>query len=232
MSIGTRLKYARREADLSQLKAAAELGTEQSAIWRYEADQRVPSDKMLERLASLYKRSVGWFYEEDEPEDDLDQYREGPGRPPSTRWVLKRTGLTVMLSIQCNPQANPENTYYWHANVRVEEDGFIWIGGTWLQSIDDTMVTEMHPRQQAIWHARPGPLKPIKPQDLENTCNRLAEEYYELSQRMELAPQEDEENEEALARDREVNTPEVRKGQSLDMIDRLESKTTVLEQNP
>ena len=159
MSIGTRLRYARREANLSQLKAAAELGTEQSAIWRYEADQRIPSDKMLERLASLYKRSVSWFYEEDEPEDDLDQYREGPGRPPSTRWVLKRTGLTVMLSIQCNPQANPENTYYWHANVRVEEDGFIWIGGTWLQSIDDTMVTEMHPRQQAIWHARPGPAR-------------------------------------------------------------------------
>ena len=231
MSIGTRLKHARREADLSQLKAAAELGTEQSAIWRYEADRQAPSDSMLERLAALYNKSPDWFHQEGDPEDSPGPDEDEPIRSPSTRWVLKRTGLTVMLSIECNPRANPEHTYYWHSDVHVEDDGFIRINRAWLQSIDDTMAMEMHPKQQAIWDARPGRLHQIKPQDLENTCNKLAEEYYELSQRMEAAPEEDEENEAALTRENEVNTPEVRKRQSLDMIDRFESKTTVLGQD-
>ena len=70
MSIGTRLKEARRDVGLSQLQAATQVNAQQSTIWRYEAGRKTPTTDMLERLATLYKKSVQWFSEESEDTDE------------------------------------------------------------------------------------------------------------------------------------------------------------------
>ena len=231
MSIGTRLKEARRDADLSQLQAATEVGAEQSTIWRYEAGRKMPTTDMLERLATLYKKSVQWFSEEsedtDEDEGNENEEEDQSGRPPSTRWTLKRTGLTVELKIQCNPQRRPAVTYYWNANLSVEEKGFMQIGRTWLQSVDDTLPEEMHPRQQACLSNKPGLIRRINPQDLEEACNQLAKKCYDLSQRAETVLDLNHESE----TENTDSPPDTRKNQSMATIDKFESKTTILNQN-
>ena len=234
MSIGTQLREARREAGLSQLQAATEVGAEQSTIWRYEASRKIPPAKMLEQLAILYNKSPQWFSEEyeapDQPEWDEKSGEDQPDGTASTRWTLKRTGLSVLLEIQCNPERRPDSTYYWNANLFVKEDGFINIGRTWLQSVDDTMPEEMHPRQQACLSNKPGPIRQIDPQDLEESCNRLAKKCYDLSQRAEIAPDLDHETETELTTENADSPPKTRKSQSLAMIDSLESKTKTLNQ--
>ena len=74
----SRLKQARLEASLTLEKAAVAIGTDLNTIWRYEAGRHRPSGPTLHALASLYGRSVEWFYgeEEDTPPtpgpDDID----------------------------------------------------------------------------------------------------------------------------------------------------------------
>ena len=236
MSLGTKLREARRNADLSQIQAAAELNAEPSAIWRYESDRQTPSKNMLHRLALVYKKDVESFSEQTEAEEtqteqDQNQHEDGPNRPPSTRWILERTGLSVQLKMECNPESEPGATYYWNSALSVMETGFIRIGQISLQSIDDTMPDEMHPAQQAYLTTRHGPLVGIKPENLEETCNQLAKKCYDISQLMELAPDLDEENEAARIKENEKDPREIRKIQAMVMIDKFQRETTVLQQN-
>ena len=63
MSIGAKLKEARKQTGLSQLKAAAQANMEQSTLWRYEADKHVPTQEIIARLAAVYQKSPDWFTE-------------------------------------------------------------------------------------------------------------------------------------------------------------------------
>ena len=66
MSLASRLKRARLEADLTQERAAELASLERNTIWRYEADVREPSASTLNLLARVYDKPVDWFWEEDE----------------------------------------------------------------------------------------------------------------------------------------------------------------------
>ena len=61
MTLGAKLKEARKEAKLSQLNAATQANMEQATLWRYEADKHQPTQEVLERLAAIYQKSPNWF---------------------------------------------------------------------------------------------------------------------------------------------------------------------------
>ena len=81
MSLASRLRQARQEADLTQQRAADLAEVEPNTVWRYEAGQREPSALTLRSLARVYNKPVDWFWE-DEPElppltpDDIEADRE------------------------------------------------------------------------------------------------------------------------------------------------------------
>ena len=64
-AVGTRLRQARHEAKLTLESAAQSLGTDYNTIWRYEAGRHRPSGPTLYALASLYGKSVEWFFDEE-----------------------------------------------------------------------------------------------------------------------------------------------------------------------
>ena len=232
MSIGTRLKEARREAGFSQFRAAAEIGAEQSTIWKYEAGKYQPTTEMLEKLATLYNKSALWFSEDAEESEStgLPEEEGQPDKTLSTRWTLKRTGLSVELKIECNPASRPDLTYYWNASLFIRENGYIDIGSTWLQSVDDTLLEEMPWYQQAYLKDELKPIRKIGPENLEQTCSQLAKKCYNISQQAEKALHLGQEREATLAPKDSNSSPEIRMSQSLTMIDSLESKTKTLNQ--
>ena len=68
MPLNTRLRQARQEAGLTQTKAAEMVGVEPITIWRYEAGQRKPFGPTLFFLATIYGKTVEWFFEEEDKE--------------------------------------------------------------------------------------------------------------------------------------------------------------------
>ena len=60
MTTGERLRALRGAR--SQEEVAEAIGISQSALSFYEADQRVPRDEVKKRIASYYKRSVGFIF--------------------------------------------------------------------------------------------------------------------------------------------------------------------------
>ena len=77
----TRLKQSRLEAGLTLEKAAEALGTDFNTIWRYEAGRHKPSGPVLYALATLYSKSVEWFFGEDAPADSGAEESPGPEEP-------------------------------------------------------------------------------------------------------------------------------------------------------
>ena len=78
-SLGSRLREARRYAALTQQSAGEKIGVDPNTIARYEAGRITPSSTALFALAQIYKRSVEWFYAEEEqgqtkPDDDTERW--------------------------------------------------------------------------------------------------------------------------------------------------------------
>lgn len=67
IKLGARLKRARKEAGVEQKDAASALGLDQGKISLIESGMRkLDAANELPKLAKLYKKPIGWFFEEDE----------------------------------------------------------------------------------------------------------------------------------------------------------------------
>lgn len=62
MGLGERLRYAREAAGLHQSDAAREIGISDTGISEMESGRRQPKAAQLARLASLYNRSMDFFF--------------------------------------------------------------------------------------------------------------------------------------------------------------------------
>ncbi|WP_175761872.1 helix-turn-helix domain-containing protein [Burkholderia ambifaria] len=68
--LAQRIRQARLAAGMSQVELALAAGIEpetaSSRLSRYESGLRVPDPDLVERMASVLRRPVSWFYEPDE----------------------------------------------------------------------------------------------------------------------------------------------------------------------
>ena len=98
VSLPSRLRLARQEANLTQQRAAELAGVEPISVWRYENGQREPSASTVHALASLYGKPVEWFFEEDtDPEPDFEADME---------LVMNEASLALrQVSDQLSPEA-------------------------------------------------------------------------------------------------------------------------------
>ena len=63
-SFGKKIKLARVELDLTQVKLAQKIKTKQKNISRYETGASLPSIETLVKIASVLKKKVGYFFSE------------------------------------------------------------------------------------------------------------------------------------------------------------------------
>ncbi len=63
VTVGRRLREARRAKRLTQSQSAELLGISAHSLARYEADERVQSSRVLLQLASAYGKAAEWFFE-------------------------------------------------------------------------------------------------------------------------------------------------------------------------
>ena len=85
MVLSTKLRSARQEAELTQQRAAELAGLERNSIWRYEAGRQNPSAQVLFNLASLYGKTVEWFFDREEHQPLHPQpTTEESAHPPPT----------------------------------------------------------------------------------------------------------------------------------------------------
>ena len=61
ISLGNRLRQARKAKRLTLEDAAHLVGRSRNTIWRWEKDRNAPSAKILETLATVYARPPDWF---------------------------------------------------------------------------------------------------------------------------------------------------------------------------
>jgi transcriptional regulator with XRE-family HTH domain len=71
MSIGERVRWARKRAGLSQERLAQTIGTTRQVVIRWEQDKHVPNEESRRRLAEATGQDAG-FFAQDEDEDDAD----------------------------------------------------------------------------------------------------------------------------------------------------------------
>ncbi|MCL5036958.1 MAG: helix-turn-helix domain-containing protein [Chloroflexi bacterium] len=64
--LGNRIRYARKEAGMSQEELARHLGYTQAAIYKIEKGKSEPGFETLRRIAAVLKRPLAFFLEEDE----------------------------------------------------------------------------------------------------------------------------------------------------------------------
>jgi len=63
-SFGKKIKLARVELDLTQVKLARKINTKQKNISRYETGASLPSIETLVKIAKVLKKKVGYFFSE------------------------------------------------------------------------------------------------------------------------------------------------------------------------
>ncbi len=63
VTVGRRLGEARHAKRLTQSQVAELLGISPRSLVRYEADERLPSSRVLLQLASAYGKAAEWFFE-------------------------------------------------------------------------------------------------------------------------------------------------------------------------
>lgn len=61
MTLGERLKEARKLKKYTQMEAASKLGITNGALSGYERNYRDPDTEMLKKLANLYEVSIEWL---------------------------------------------------------------------------------------------------------------------------------------------------------------------------
>lgn len=90
--LAARLRLARVEHGLSQEEAADRLSLNRRTIHAWESEESQPSTATLDRVASLYERSVDWFLGgwSDVNQGDLELARRIHALPDNYRHVVKR----------------------------------------------------------------------------------------------------------------------------------------------
>ncbi len=76
MTIGRRIKQARKASNLSLRKLAGEIGVSAMAISKYERDQDVPGSGVLMRLSQALKVKVDFFFRPSKDSVQLQAYRK------------------------------------------------------------------------------------------------------------------------------------------------------------
>lgn len=66
--VGSNIRIARAEADLTQHELALQVGTQGFQVSRWELGIHRPKDDMLARLADALDKDVAWFYVDREPQ--------------------------------------------------------------------------------------------------------------------------------------------------------------------
>ena len=175
MSIHTRLAEARKHAGLTQRKVAAQLDIKQSTIWRYEAGHRTPTIHILHSLAQIYEKPMEWFLEEETPASE-DETTPGDNIPkPAPRWKISEVNNDLRIDIECDSPHRPNSTHHWYAAVIIKNDGYIHLGETTLESVENT---DLRDQPQAILKKMNHPIQgqPSIPHDkFEKTCQELAD---------------------------------------------------------
>ena len=89
MSIGERLKKARKASALKQedVAAASKLGV--SSISEFENGTREPKTAQLKALADVYGRSIDYFLSDREPAPELVLWREQPPSPKAQELEIR-----------------------------------------------------------------------------------------------------------------------------------------------
>jgi Predicted transcriptional regulators len=64
---GSRLRERRIDAGLSQVELAERVGIRAHTLWRYEADQNMPSARVLQRIAEALGTTVDVLLTDGEP---------------------------------------------------------------------------------------------------------------------------------------------------------------------
>jgi len=78
VNIHERLRHARERAGLTGVQAAAATGIGGSTISEFESGKRTPSLSQLQRLATAYRRSTAFFFDEGPIATDVVLWRERP----------------------------------------------------------------------------------------------------------------------------------------------------------
>jgi transcriptional regulator with XRE-family HTH domain len=97
-TLGTRIRSARRDANMSQGQLASELNTTQSAISLYEAGQRSVGIDMLLNVARILNRPLHYFLGED-----------------ADMLFVKDSDIAELIAeLEQHPEDLPELLAYWH----------------------------------------------------------------------------------------------------------------------
>lgn len=87
MSLGNRLKEARKQKNLTQNNAAKQLGITFQALSNYERDARDPDTTLLKKMAELYDVTTDQlltdYHTASRVAESLDRYGEAEATPPS-----------------------------------------------------------------------------------------------------------------------------------------------------
>ncbi|MCD6310195.1 MAG: helix-turn-helix transcriptional regulator, partial [Candidatus Eremiobacteraeota bacterium] len=91
--LGKRIRAARKEMGMSQDELAKHLGYTQAAIYKIEAGKSEPGFDTLRKIATVLKRPLAYFLEEDEyyrtPMTSITE--QHPPKLPSTRDLSQHT---------------------------------------------------------------------------------------------------------------------------------------------
>ena len=93
MSLESRLKQARLEADMTQQRAAELANLERNTIWRYETGVHEPSASTLNLLARIYDKPVEWFH--GELEDEPQQPPEEPSLKDDLSLIMNEASVVL-----------------------------------------------------------------------------------------------------------------------------------------
>ena len=109
MSIGNRLEYARQRVALSGPQVSDKTGIGTSSLSDFENDKRQPSVSQLQKLAEVYRRSVGFFLEEGPLPREMVLWREHPAEeaPSVEAQFLKLCEQYHRLEMWCGEVIQP-----------------------------------------------------------------------------------------------------------------------------
>lgn len=81
MAIGERLKYARERMGLTLGKVSEQVNIGVSSLSEFENNKRDPSMRQLHALAKLFRRSISFFFIQEEMPSEIMLWRQRPNAP-------------------------------------------------------------------------------------------------------------------------------------------------------
>ncbi len=76
MSLGSKIKQLRKQAEMTQSELARRLGISPSAVGMYEQDRREPDSKILSKLCGIFNVSGDYFISSDKPAESSVEVSE------------------------------------------------------------------------------------------------------------------------------------------------------------